>query len=357
MALGNVLTPQLVQAVRDAIDIVDGRLRAHALARRAQAQGPLPAAQGEDPVVPRRRRAGFSSTASAAAPAATPSSSTCCHGRRLPRRHRGARARFGVPLPAPAAAHRGRGGRGGERADPEGVLEAAAEWFADQLASSPMPRPTSSGGASRRARRALRPRLRARGVAQPSARSPAASPRRPDRGRRPGRRPERRGEPYDRFRHRLMFPIRNAAGRLVGFGGRTLGDDVAKYVNTSRDRALPQGVAPLRPRPGQAGDPRGRPGAARRGLLRRARRRWRRLEGRWPAWARRSPRAGAPPGPLRRGGGRRLRRRRGGRETPSAGRCRCCSPKGSRVRRARFPGDDPDSLRAGSRGRGRGRGR
>jgi len=30
-----------------------------------------------------------------------------------------------------------------------------------------------------------------------------------------------------------MFPIHNASGRLVGFGGRTLGDDTAKYVNTA----------------------------------------------------------------------------------------------------------------------------
>ena len=41
------------------------------------------------------------------------------------------------------------------------------------------------------------------------------------------------GSFYDRFRHRLMFPIHNAAGRLVGFGGRTLGDDKAKYINTA----------------------------------------------------------------------------------------------------------------------------
>ena len=46
-------------------------------------------------------------------------------------------------------------------------------------------------------------------------------------------RPEGGGEPYDRFRHRLMVPIRNASGRLVGFGGRTLGDDKAKYINTA----------------------------------------------------------------------------------------------------------------------------
>lgn len=39
--------------------------------------------------------------------------------------------------------------------------------------------------------------------------------------------------PYDRFRNRLMFPIRSPSGRLLAFGGRTLGDDPAKYVNTN----------------------------------------------------------------------------------------------------------------------------
>lgn len=38
---------------------------------------------------------------------------------------------------------------------------------------------------------------------------------------------------YDRFRHRLMFPIRDLQGRLAGFGGRTLGNDDAKYMNSS----------------------------------------------------------------------------------------------------------------------------
>ena len=38
--------------------------------------------------------------------------------------------------------------------------------------------------------------------------------------------------PRDRFRDRLMFPIRNARGECVGFGGRTLIDEPAKYVNT-----------------------------------------------------------------------------------------------------------------------------
>lgn len=38
---------------------------------------------------------------------------------------------------------------------------------------------------------------------------------------------------YDRFRDRLMFPIHDAQGGLVGFGGRTLADDDAKYINSS----------------------------------------------------------------------------------------------------------------------------
>ena len=37
---------------------------------------------------------------------------------------------------------------------------------------------------------------------------------------------------YDKFRNRLMFPICDATGRVIGFGGRTLGDDPAKYMNS-----------------------------------------------------------------------------------------------------------------------------
>ena len=41
------------------------------------------------------------------------------------------------------------------------------------------------------------------------------------------------GSIYDRFRHRLMFPIRGPYGQLVGFGGRILNpDDVPKYLNS-----------------------------------------------------------------------------------------------------------------------------
>ncbi|HLC75929.1 MAG TPA: DNA primase [Candidatus Peribacterales bacterium] len=37
---------------------------------------------------------------------------------------------------------------------------------------------------------------------------------------------------YDRFRNRIVFPIRDTQGNLIGFGGRTLGEDDAKYINS-----------------------------------------------------------------------------------------------------------------------------
>ncbi|MDN5939294.1 MAG: DNA primase, partial [Salinisphaera sp.] len=40
------------------------------------------------------------------------------------------------------------------------------------------------------------------------------------------------GNAYDRFRNRIMFPIRDGRGRVIGFGGRALDEDPAKYLNS-----------------------------------------------------------------------------------------------------------------------------
>jgi DNA primase len=144
--------------------------------------------------------------------------------------------RFGVPLPQRSTKDR----TIEETAD---VLEAAERFFRDHLARSPFARRyleerriapeliESFGiGYAPDEWRALLDALSPR---HPLAKLEAAgllsrSERAPDR-------------PYDRFRNRLMFPIRAPSGRLVAFGGRTLGDDRAKYVNTRETEAFQKG--------------------------------------------------------------------------------------------------------------------
>ena len=40
------------------------------------------------------------------------------------------------------------------------------------------------------------------------------------------------GKHYDRFRERIMFPIRDSRGRCIGFGGRVMGQEEPKYLNS-----------------------------------------------------------------------------------------------------------------------------
>jgi DNA primase len=49
------------------------------------------------------------------------------------------------------------------------------------------------------------------------------------------------GKTFDRFRNRLMFPIRDPSGRVIAFGGRTLGDDPAKYLNSPESPLFSKG--------------------------------------------------------------------------------------------------------------------
>ncbi|MAG76983.1 MAG: DNA primase [Colwelliaceae bacterium] len=50
-----------------------------------------------------------------------------------------------------------------------------------------------------------------------------------------------KGRPYDRFRGRIMFPIRDRRGRVIGFGGRVLTDGTPKYLNSPETRIYHKG--------------------------------------------------------------------------------------------------------------------
>lgn len=47
---------------------------------------------------------------------------------------------------------------------------------------------------------------------------------------------------YDRFRDRIMFPIRNVKGECIGFGGRVLGDEKPKYLNSPETPVFSKGL-------------------------------------------------------------------------------------------------------------------
>ena len=53
--------------------------------------------------------------------------------------------------------------------------------------------------------------------------------------------PESQRKRYDRFRDRVMFPIRNIKGDCIGFGGRVLGDEKPKYLNSPETPVFSKG--------------------------------------------------------------------------------------------------------------------
>jgi DNA primase len=232
MAFGNVhLTPQLVRAVRDAVDIV-GIASEHTRLRKAgrSYQGLCPLHKEKSPSFSVDPAKGVFYCFGCGVGGDAIKLHMLVSGDDFPAAIESLATRSGIPLP-----------RGGERRsgaperDLDQALAEAAKFFAAGLAASSF---AQRYLADRRVPGELVSRF---GIGYapddwhalesalhgkvPIADLEAAGL--------VGRSERRAGETYDRFRNRLMFPIHNPAGRLVGFGGRTLGDDPAKYVNTA----------------------------------------------------------------------------------------------------------------------------
>lgn len=243
MALGNVhLTPQLVQAVRDAVDIV-AVASEHTRLRKAgrRYQGLCPIHKEKTPSFSVDPVQGLFYCFGCGAGGDAIKLHMLTTGDDFPGAIENLAMRYGIPLPSRAETRRA--GSAPER-DVEGALQAAAEFFTAQLGKSAFAREYLE-------RRRIPPELVERfglGYAPDGWRNlvQALHPRVPladlEAAGLVGRSEKRDGEPYDRFRHRLMFPIHSPSGRLVGFGGRTLGDDPAKYVNTAETDRFHKGT-------------------------------------------------------------------------------------------------------------------
>ncbi len=71
---------------------------------------------------------------------------------------------------------------------------------------------------------------------------------------------DRGGAPYDAFRDRIMFPIRDGRGRCIAFGGRAMADGVgAKYLNSSETPLFDKGASLYNIGPARAAAGRGQP--------------------------------------------------------------------------------------------------
>src|SRR5690606_5632985 len=139
-----------------------------------------------------------------------------------------AEAGMEVPAPDPRAAKKAEA-----QASLRDVLQAAADWFAQQLGSgngapprdylakrgiSDATRDAFGFGLAPDSRSALKEALKTFPTAMLVESGMLIS--------------VEEKEPYDRFRGRLMIPIRDARGRVIAFGGRILGDGEPKYLNS-----------------------------------------------------------------------------------------------------------------------------
>ena len=241
MSLGNIqLTPQLVQAVRDAADIVSVASE-HTRLRKAgrRYQGLCPIHKEKTPSFSVDPVQGLFYCFGCGAGGDAIKLHMLTSGDDFPAAIESLATRFGVPLPTKVEK---RTGRAPER-DLEGALQAAAEFFADQLRKSAF----AQGYLEKRQIPSELIERFGLGYAPEGWRTliQALHPRVPLadlEGAGLAVRPESGGEPYDRVRHRLMFPIHNPSGRIVGFGGRTLGDDKAKYLNTNETDRFQKGL-------------------------------------------------------------------------------------------------------------------
>jgi DNA primase len=232
VALGNIdLNPQLIQAVRDAADIVAVASDYTRLTKAGrQYTGLCPIHKEKTPSFSVDPDKGLFYCFGCGAGGDAIRLHMLLSGDDFPAAIENLALRHGIPLPRRADRHR----RREAGPDIEGALAAAAAFFQERLRREAAPRtylerrriPAEwverfglgyAPDAWESLLGALHPRL-------PLADLEAAGL--------IGRRSSD-NKPYDRFRHRLMFPIHSPSGRLVGFGGRTLGDDKAKYMNTA----------------------------------------------------------------------------------------------------------------------------
>jgi len=239
MSPGNVdLTPQLVQAVRDAVDIVDIASEHTRLTRKGSRwEGLCPLHKEKTPSFSVDRDRGLFYCFGCGAGGDAIKLHMLLAGDDFPAAIESLALRYGVPTAARGARRAGRQGP-----DVAAALAAAAGFFAEQLGGHSFPREYL---ANRRVPAELIERY---GLGYAPDDWHALDQALSGKVRREDllaagllARSEKTGKLYDRFRHRLMFPIHNPSGRLVGFGGRALGDDPAKYINTAETERFHKG--------------------------------------------------------------------------------------------------------------------
>jgi len=234
MALGNIhLTPDLVQAVRDAVDIVDVTSEYTRLKKAGRRyRGLCPLHKEKTPSFSVDPDQGLYYCFGCGQGGDAIKLHMLLSGDDFPAAIEALARRYGIPLPTrPQGSRRERD----KSAELDKALEEAEKFFLAQLRRYEKPQRYLE---ERQIPAELIERFGV-GYAPPEWREligalgAEVGVRELERAGLVARSERRPDEPYDRFRDRLMFPIRNAAGRLVGFGGRTLSDDKAKYINTS----------------------------------------------------------------------------------------------------------------------------